>query len=596
MQNKNQRLHRSYLPGLAPTLASVLLVSACGGGSSYPLSLSLSPSKLTANVPGGTSVPFTVTATGSGSVSGTLYVFVVDSAGVLDTGITINQVSADTYQAQIATSNKLSAGEHSGNLQVEVCGDASCAKVFANTPLPYEFNVQNPTPTLLAINATSATAGCGDFTLNALGSNFVAASKVLWNGSPRATTFVSPTQLTAQITSADVLTSGIAQVTVSSPAPGGGTTTESSFAIAASGVTTDYTAFQVDAAHSGLARTVCPFNLAATPLWTSPLSDISVQPVIGQGKVFLYANNAGINGSTIEALDAGTGLVAWGPATDLVHTVAGLSLGPGKVFASYASLLGLGVGGAVAAFDTQNGATIWSVTPQLTGAYGSPIAANGEVLFYGSALAALDQTSGNTIWSTTSPSGAGTLAATQDAVYVCGSAAFGSTDGIQIWARSPFDGCAGRNAVPVATGTSVYIPNDYNQHLVPSGGVIVDAATGATIGTFPSETPPIVVGPTAYVVTGGHLAAIDLASGSPLWNFHSYESIDLAPPILVNGSTLVIGSSFPQAVVYAVDAATGQVLSKLTTGLDSVNTLSIGSNLLVLGGNHLEAYRISSGP
>ena len=63
------------------------------------------------------------------------------------------------------------------------------------------------------------------------GSNFVGASQVRWNGAARATTFVSATQLTAAITAADVAAAGTAQVTVLTPAPGGGTSAPLGFAI-----------------------------------------------------------------------------------------------------------------------------------------------------------------------------------------------------------------------------------------------------------------------------------------------------------------------------------------------------------------------------
>src|SRR3989304_861169 len=54
---------------------------------------------------------------------------------------------------------------------------------------------------------------------------------VRWNGSDRATTFVSATQLTAAIPASDLTTAGTAQVTVFTPAPGGGTSSAQPFTI-----------------------------------------------------------------------------------------------------------------------------------------------------------------------------------------------------------------------------------------------------------------------------------------------------------------------------------------------------------------------------
>jgi uncharacterized protein (TIGR03437 family) len=84
------------------------------------------------------------------------------------------------------------------------------------------FTVNNPTPTASLISPNSAIAGGPAFTLNVTGANFVNGSVVRWNGSDRATTTVSPTQLTAAITAADIATAGAANITVFNPAPGGG--------------------------------------------------------------------------------------------------------------------------------------------------------------------------------------------------------------------------------------------------------------------------------------------------------------------------------------------------------------------------------------
>ncbi|MBI1728953.1 MAG: Ig-like domain-containing protein, partial [Candidatus Rokubacteria bacterium] len=70
---------------------------------------------------------------------------------------------------------------------------------------------------------SSALQGGPAFTLTVTGSDFVPASTVRWNGSSRTTTFVSATQLTASISAADLAATGTPQVTVVTPAPGGGT-------------------------------------------------------------------------------------------------------------------------------------------------------------------------------------------------------------------------------------------------------------------------------------------------------------------------------------------------------------------------------------
>lgn len=80
----------------------------------------------------------------------------------------------------------------------------------------------NPAPVATTIAPASVLAGGPDFTLTVTGSSFIPGSTVMWNGSPRLTTFVSATQLTASIYAADVAATGSVAIGVTSPGPGGG--------------------------------------------------------------------------------------------------------------------------------------------------------------------------------------------------------------------------------------------------------------------------------------------------------------------------------------------------------------------------------------
>ncbi len=91
----------------------------------------------------------------------------------------------------------------------------------------------NPTPQISSLSPASTPAGTlptgGILTINgppaAAGSispAFVAASVAAFNGSTRATTFVSATELQVQMLMSDVMTAGTINVTVSTPVPGGG--------------------------------------------------------------------------------------------------------------------------------------------------------------------------------------------------------------------------------------------------------------------------------------------------------------------------------------------------------------------------------------
>ena len=81
---------------------------------------------------------------------------------------------------------------------------------------------QVPAPVLTSVSPNSVVAGLRYLNLIVSGSNFTADSVVLWNGSPRATTYVDPTTLQADIAAADLASVGIATVSVQNPPPGGG--------------------------------------------------------------------------------------------------------------------------------------------------------------------------------------------------------------------------------------------------------------------------------------------------------------------------------------------------------------------------------------
>ncbi|MCB8943193.1 MAG: beta-propeller fold lactonase family protein [Ardenticatenaceae bacterium] len=85
----------------------------------------------------------------------------------------------------------------------------------------------NPTPTLDNLSPASAQAGSGEFTLTVHGTDFAAGSEVLWNGTPRTTTFVNEGQVKAMIPASAVSSAGTAVITVNNPTPGGGPATNS---------------------------------------------------------------------------------------------------------------------------------------------------------------------------------------------------------------------------------------------------------------------------------------------------------------------------------------------------------------------------------
>jgi len=100
----------------------------------------------------------------------------------------------------------------------------------------YEDTNYNPVPAITTLFPNSKPAGePQDFTLWVNGytyGTFVQGlSVVYWNGSPRPTHFKSTSQLTADITAADLTVAGPVKVTVVNPGQGGGTSNEVVFTV-----------------------------------------------------------------------------------------------------------------------------------------------------------------------------------------------------------------------------------------------------------------------------------------------------------------------------------------------------------------------------
>jgi hypothetical protein len=89
----------------------------------------------------------------------------------------------------------------------------------------------NPAPVLSTITPASVVAGGSSFVLTVNGSDFVANSVIHWNGTALDTTFVGDQQLTAMVPASNIAQAGTAQITVFTPAPGGGTSVSASLTI-----------------------------------------------------------------------------------------------------------------------------------------------------------------------------------------------------------------------------------------------------------------------------------------------------------------------------------------------------------------------------
>jgi centrosomal CEP192-like protein/fibronectin type III domain protein/List-Bact-rpt repeat protein len=106
--------------------------------------------------------------------------------------------------------------------------DQACSALWVPAP-----PVSAPVPVLSSLTPATAIAGGPAFTLTVSGSGFVASSGVRWNGTGRVTTYISSTELRASISATDIAAVSVAQVSVLTPAPGGGTSAAKSFTVTA---------------------------------------------------------------------------------------------------------------------------------------------------------------------------------------------------------------------------------------------------------------------------------------------------------------------------------------------------------------------------
>ncbi|TLY27952.1 MAG: hypothetical protein E6K56_10815, partial [Ignavibacteria bacterium] len=80
----------------------------------------------------------------------------------------------------------------------------------------------HPSPSTTGISPNTYSSGEPDFTLSVFGSNFVPCSVVRFQGSSRATSFISPTQLQATILASDIDSTGSFLISVFNQTPNGG--------------------------------------------------------------------------------------------------------------------------------------------------------------------------------------------------------------------------------------------------------------------------------------------------------------------------------------------------------------------------------------
>jgi hypothetical protein len=275
----------------AITAGNVTITASAGGKSGsqtvtvnngLPVVTAVSPASVTAGA-----TTQTLTVLGSGFVA-----------------TSVVQWNGATLATTFGSTARLTAQLPASNVAV-----AAAAQVTVFSPAPgggessaQTFTVSavgtNPVPAITALSPTSAAIGGAAFPLTVTGTNFIASSTVQWNGSSRPTTFVSATQLVAQIGAGDIASATTAAVTVVTPAPGGGTAAARSFTVFTALPVLTYSqlpvAFsaQIDSQVTAEAQTAA-INITSPGLPSGNSASFAVMPLISAHRGIAAASRVG---------------------------------------------------------------------------------------------------------------------------------------------------------------------------------------------------------------------------------------------------------------------------------------------------------------
>ena len=420
---------------------------------------SISPATTTAGGPA-----FTLTVTGTNFTSQSLVVWNgVDQPTQFDS---ITKLTAQISAAEIATQ---------GTAPITVfdpLNGTTSAKSFTIQPQPIALD---------SISPTSVTVGGQTFMLTALGANFSSAAVVRWGNANLFTTYMSNTELIAQIPASDINTTGTASVLVHDPNNPAGITAALTINILP--VSIDATSFQMNPAHTG-AVNFSSVTFPSNPTWSVDLGATPSYAMIVDGKVIVTAPLPG-NSSEILALDQATGNTVWGPI--VVNGVANATYDNGRVYILSAPVAASDA--TLEALDVNTGALDWNSV--LTGQYlftGAPTAADGMLYVSGAGIGgtlyAVDQTTGAVTWTQFVLNGNNsTPAVTADGVYVsypCQTYDIRPATGELIWNDNT--GCeGGGGATPVVANQLDYSPDQFGSSY---NGDVFNAETGASDGRY----------------------------------------------------------------------------------------------------------------
>jgi hypothetical protein len=301
---------------------SISVVTVKGTSAKIPFNVTPAPPILTSVAPASISV-------GHASFYMDIYGKNFTSAAVVHWGTTqlVTTFIRTSVLVAIVPANLVTA-TGTANLSVTTAGGTSSAITFTIAP---------DQPIITSLSPTSTAAGGSMFTLTVKGSNFISTSTVYFGSTHLATTYVSPTELTASVPASLIASAGTTGVLVYTP--GGGKSPASSFTITpASPSITSLSPAAVYAGGAGFMLTIqgTAFTPAATTKWgATSLDTVYNSPtkltVAVPASLIEFSGTASITVSTA----AGTSAPATYTIKPALPTISGFS--PGKATAGGAA-------------------------------------------------------------------------------------------------------------------------------------------------------------------------------------------------------------------------------------------------------------------
>jgi VCBS repeat protein/ASPM-SPD-2-Hydin domain-containing protein len=185
---------------------------------------------------------------------------------------------------QVKTVKKVSAASFRLATVSRRAVQAALILVVLASVVPAQLMAQNSIPLVnQPLLPTAVAPGGAAFTLTVNGTGFASGAVVNWNGSPRATTFVSASQVTAAILSTDIATAQTASVTVTNPAPGGGTSIPTPFEVTKSTTGAFVARNDIPANASAMAVAVGDFRRVGKQDLAVANSSNSIDVLLGNG-------------------------------------------------------------------------------------------------------------------------------------------------------------------------------------------------------------------------------------------------------------------------------------------------------------------------